>query len=803
MISKIGLTPEAMMGMDYFEYLLDRLNTETSMKNKAIILFLSAFFALVGQSQTKVWNNIVTGYVNPPIGEVRKVAIYDDRTEVFFHMDFPKQAVGQEFPIATKPALHADGKQYAVKGATVISLAEPYKIPENGKVDFSLIFEPIPSSTFMMDVAEPKAWSFSNIRNADDLPTGIANTYWRNDATGDWIIGFAPKHVIYKNKVWDIVNQTEKKNAFTLTLDNDVIVKVGKMKKGLRTIVFGNEKPITCSPITGAVLPEYPTKDQRVGFVDNGYKLTDSVTVVGWLKDMPKEAWRNGKEFKIDYNNIFNDKEEGSYAKMDSIGRFSLKMPLLNTSQVFLDWRRTNKSTVLEPGKTYFFLYDFMTGQTLWMGDDVRVQNELLQHPHNWSDIRIEQSQRGKVTAMDFKAQTDSSRAANMANLKECFAHHPNLSQRYIDYVEGYYQTGQGESMMQARFAFPNHDLPKEYMDFVNSEFWRKAIKPYTLYRDFAPFLRDYIDHMVSMHGNTDIAVVFKQFEKKGKLVMTDEEKNSLEKYAEELKQVQTDINAAKTDEERQKIADAFNSSNLVADVTALYEKNKDLLSTYGFQQVLDLVDSLGCERSLRDIILANRLYNHIDNTRSPLEPTILNFAEREIQLPAALTIVKNLNERYIAIQNMDITKSDNLKSNDDVAGMSDGEKILRKIIEPYKGKIILLDVWGTWCGPCKEALSHSQEEYERLKDFDLVYLYLCNRSSDESWKNVIKEYDIVGDNVVHYNLPVDQQSAVENFLHVNAFPTYKLIDRNGNVLDVNADPRDLEGIARILEQMK
>ena len=60
-----------------------------------------------------------------------------------------------------------------------------------------------------------------------------------------------------------------------------------------------------------------------------------------------------------------------------------------------------------------------------------------------------------------------------------------------------------------------------------------------------------------------------------------------------------------------------------------------------------------------------------------------------------------------------------------------------------------------------------------------------------------------MGPDIIHYNLPADQQSAVEHFLGVNSFPTYKLIDRNGNVLDVNADPRDLESLARLLEKMQ
>ena len=134
---------------------------------------------------------------------------------------------------------------------------------------------------------------------------------------------------------------------------------------------------------------------------------------------------------------------------------------------------------------------------------------------------------------------------------------------------------------------------------------------------------------------------------------------------------------------------------------------------------------------------------------------------------------------------------------------MSDGEKILRKIIEPYKGKIILLDVWGTWCMPCRMALQQSKQEYESLKDYDLVYLYLANRSPEDAWKNVIKQYDVTGDNVVHYNLPADQQSAVEQFVGVNGYPTYRLIDRNGNLVDVNVDARSIDVLKKVLNKIK
>ena len=763
---------------------------------------LLALVVLVGQAQTKVWNDVVTSYSNATIVKVTQVAFYNDRTELSFHINY---RAGSWIRINEKSFLQADGKQYAIKDATVLKLGEQYTLPTD-MLDFVLIFEPVPQDVQSVYFVEPNGWQIGNIRSASILPQGLVDTYWRNDATGDWLIGIAPEHVIYKNKIYDIVSRKEEKDAYTLTLDDETTIKVSKYKKGVRTFTIGNEKPVACSPITTASLPDYPTKDTRTGFVDNGFRTGDSVTIIGWLKNMPPGVREQNPEFTVNYENILTGNQESAYTKMDSLGRFTLKMPLQNTSEVYIDWQRSFVGAVLEPGKTYFLLHDFWTGQKLWMGDDVRVQNELLlpvvpsrARPYGAEVPYYEK----EVDLMAYWAQCDSVRLQQEADLKAVQESHPTLSQRFLDYEAGYYRMRQGRNMMQARFCVQNSPVPREYVNYVGESFWKKAPKPYTLYSYFSTMNRDFIDQAERDKGNVDIAVVLKRFEKEGKLVMTDEEKTILARYEKELPQVLADINAAETNEEKEKVAEAFNTSETVTKMDALLERNMPLLNTFGFQNLMDIVDSLGGDRKIRDIILAQRLIQRIDGTRMPLDSTVLAFAEENIQLPFALTAVKTLNDKYLAIQQRDISKSPSLKTADDVANMSDGEKIFRKLIEPYKGKIILLDVWGTWCSPCKEALSHSQEEYERLKDYDLIYLYLANRSSDESWKSVIKEYEVLGDNVVHFNLPNNQQQAIEHFLNVTGFPTYKLIDRDGTILDVNADPRHLDGLARLLDQMK
>ena len=155
-----------------------------------------------------------------------------------------------------------------------------------------------------------------------------------------------------------------------------------------------------CSLITGTALPDYPVGDLREGFKDNGYRADDSVTLMGWMKDMPAEAWEKGRSVEILRNNIFTDKQESFVAAMDSTGRFSVRVPLVNTSEIYIDIGRKGINTVVEPGETYFLLHDFSTGHVLFMGEDVRFQNELQAHPPLYVDGYL---RKGQGTVDEFR----------------------------------------------------------------------------------------------------------------------------------------------------------------------------------------------------------------------------------------------------------------------------------------------------------------------------------------------------------------------------------------------------------------
>ena len=80
--------------------------------------------------------------------------------------------------------------------------------------------------------------------------------------------------------------------------------------------------------------------------------------------------------------------------------------------------------------------------------------------------------------------------------------------------------------------------------------------------------------------------------------------------------------------------------------------------------------------------------------------------------------------------------------------------------------------------------------------------VYFANNSPKDSWENIIKEYNVTGPNVAHFNLPQEQQAAIERYLKVNSYPTYKLVDPQGNVLDMKVDARNLKALEEVVKML-
>ena len=647
------------------------------------------------------------------------------------------------------------------------------------------------------------------------VPQKLADTYWRNTTTGEWLIGFTSHHIIYNNKVYDIRMVREDNDTYVLKLEDGLPITIGKQKADRRPITIGYAKPIQCNQITTPSLPDYPTRDNRTEFIDNGCLRFDTVTIVGWLKDMTADDWSKGREFSVSCDNFFSRKREKTSAPMDSLGRFTLKLPIINTCEVFIDGDRSRVMSIVEPGKTYFFLHDFKSGQSLWMGEDSRVQNELLSFPfstaHNdFKALSMHQN------LMTFWASTDSVYYEQMAHYKANLQVHPNISLRVRKYLEDYYRMYQARDMTQAPFYTQSGIAPQVYLDYITSTFWHSVPKTFTLHHVTSMFLSDYVDIMLysqrvvydgKQYGFStfeDTPCILRWLKERGKIHITDEELALFECDAHEKRLILSKYNGEEYKEAHSKYLESDLSKKCKAilgrrDIYREYPDN--YLSIYF--RYLCTCDSLGYDEQLRDFVLARLAYENLNKNRHSFLLGEMSFLNSYVKLPTALSYIRSQNDKYLAIEQNNFENSASFKSSASLEGISDGEKLLREIIAPFKGKIVLLDIWGTWCQACLNAFSHAHIDYGQLKDYDIVYLYLCSRSKEDDWEDVIRSYNLVGDNIVHYRLSTDQQDAIENYLHVSSFPSYHLFDRNGKHLDVNADPRQLESLATFLSNLK
>ncbi len=227
--------------------------------------------------------------------------------------------------------------------------------------------------------------------------------------------------------------------------------------------------------------------------------------------------------------------------------------------------------------------------------------------------------------------------------------------------------------------------------------------------------------------------------------------------------------------------------AELAAYLKMPYDSIESLVKSYGEAVVMGwLYTRLYMPASIRDKILYNRLTEAISEGSLKTSNYLFNILKKNFPQSPYVAKVKT------TIQEVENTIRKNTTNKRIVFKESNGIQSLSELVAPYKGKIVYLDIWGTWCGACKQQMTFTPELKKKYAEKDIVFVYLDNdnQTRDTHWKEMVYHKGLEGE---HYRMDTQAieriwQAVQEAGGKIHFYPTYVIVAKDGKIVVPNAE---------------
>ena len=422
------------------------------------------------------------------------------------------------------------------------------------------------------------------------------------------------------------------------------------------------------------------------------------------------------------------------YPVTDNEGKWSVKLPANHTIHIQLwdgnkmegiVWKELN--LFCRPGTKAEILLDDIEDRCIFSGENAAAHNAQVEHPLNIANFH------GRMFGMDIDEAAQHIRNIykdNMYNIDTLYASNPHLPESYVESLR---------QMARYGYAFDMTQNIKGHIFESMGTILEQGCN--TLPDEFVALFRE-VETEELLHPRTplptDALAYFSDV-------------SALEYYIQVgfISEIPEDV----TDDE----LDSFSTKCSVIDAVDASDEIRQIMKSGSFLQICGQEITPERKSKLQEELNPKTfalLQEYIDKKKAHFA----SVAEEQITAPAKVPL----------------------------DSITNGKDIFLNLISPYRGRVIYVDVWGTWCGPCLQEMQFLPQLHEELKDLPVTYMYLANNSPEELWNKAAKRFGLEGADCVNLRLPDEQQRAVEEYLGVQGFPTFLLVAPDGTIRSGN-----------------